>query len=555
MLGTIRNSYTGWVGMMIQTGSYPVVVNALGRIVVSGNSAAHLVKLVSGATGADVQAASVTVPTVGVVPGNFSYTNLSSPVTLNANSTYYLVSLESAGGDQWYDHDTTVQTTAVASVTSAVYSSGSSWALVAPAGQTYGPVNFEYGATASGPPSITQQPQNAIVTVGQSATFSITATSGSPLSYQWQSQASGASGFTNISGATSSTYTTPPSQAANNGTQFLCVVTNSTASIPSNSATLTVQPPSAGQPYVLSTSLGYLRNNYSGWVGTSITVDVSPITITALGRMFAPGNSGPHTVKIVNAATGVDVPGASVSISMSGGTAGSFIYANPSSPIVLSANTSYYLLTQETSGGDQWYDFTNTTATTNWVAALSGGVYGSSGSYSVVGGSAGHMYGPVDFQYAVAPTNYITASTLGTLRNNYSGWVGMAVTVGGAPLVVSQLGRMVAPGDSGTHVVKLVSAGGADIPGGSVTVSTSGVTSGSFAYASLSAPVRLTANTTYFIVSQETAGGDLWYDLDTALQTVNVATLVSPIYGPGTSYAAVTGAGNHSYGPLDFRFQ
>jgi hypothetical protein len=448
-----------------------------------------------------------------------------------------------------------VQTTNVARVTSSVYNSGTSWAISGGAGQTYGPVDFEYGATSNGPPVITQQPQSATVTVGQSATFSVAATSGTPLTYQWQSQAPGASGFTNIQGAMANTYSTPPSQISGNGTQFLCVVTNSSASVSSAAATLTVQPPSSGKPYVLSTVLGSLRNNYTGWVGMSISVNASPLTITALGRMFAPGNTLSHAVKIVNGATGADVAGSSVSIPMSGGTAGSFVYGNLSAPIVLNPNAVYYVLSQESSGGDQWYDFSNTSATTNWVAALTGSVYGTAAPYTSVAGSAGRMYGPVDFEYSVPPTNYIISSSVGTLRNNFTGWVGMAIEVGGAPLSVSQLGRMVAPSNSTTHVVKLVSATGTDITGGSVTVNTSGMAAGGFAYATLSAPVTLSPNTTYYIVSQETSGGDLWYDLDTTLQTVNVASDVNAIYNAGSSYTAVGGSGGHSYGPLDFVFQ
>jgi hypothetical protein len=114
---------------------------------------------------------------------------------------------------------------------------------------------------------------------------------------------------------------------------------------------------------------------------------------------------------------------------------------------------------------------------------------------------------------------------------------------------------MVAPGNSATHVVKLVSATGSDIAGGSVTVNTSGATVGSFTYAPLSNPVTLSPNTTYYILSQETSGADLWYDLDTTLQTLNVASDVNAVYGSGSPYAAVGGSAGHSYGPLDFRFQ
>src|SRR6185312_16286913 len=88
-------------------------------------------------------------------------------------------------------------------------------------------------------PSITQQPANKTVTVGQTATFSVTATGTAPLSYQWQK------GTTNIAGATSSSYTTPVTVSGDNNSQFRVVVSNSVNSVTSNAATLTVNSPVA----------------------------------------------------------------------------------------------------------------------------------------------------------------------------------------------------------------------------------------------------------------------------------------------------------------------
>ena len=45
-----------------------------------------------------------------------------------------------------------------------------------------------------------------------------------------------------------------------------------------------------------------------------------------------------------------------------------------------------------------------------------------------------------------AGTPYVTSKTLGTLRNNFTGWVGMQLTVGSSGLVITSLGRIVAPG-------------------------------------------------------------------------------------------------------------
>ncbi|MCX5714133.1 MAG: hypothetical protein NT033_04860, partial [Candidatus Omnitrophica bacterium] len=59
------------------------------------------------------------------------------------------------------------------------------------------------------------------------------------LTYQWQKKAPAAAAFSNISGATSASYTFT-TLASDNGAQFKCTVTNSAGSVTSNAATLTV---------------------------------------------------------------------------------------------------------------------------------------------------------------------------------------------------------------------------------------------------------------------------------------------------------------------------
>ena len=88
-------------------------------------------------------------------------------------------------------------------------------------------------------PSITVQPSSQTVTAPAVATFSVTATGSGTLTYQWQRNGS------NISGATSSSYTTPATAvtggSANNGDTYRCIVTGDTApAATSSSATLTV---------------------------------------------------------------------------------------------------------------------------------------------------------------------------------------------------------------------------------------------------------------------------------------------------------------------------
>src|SRR5262249_8190657 len=86
------------------------------------------------------------------------------------------------------------------------------------------------------------------------------------------------------------------------------------------------------------------------------------------------GNVGSHTIKIIQVSTGQDVPGASVTVSASAGTASTFQYGTLLTPVTLLANTSYYIVSQEFAGGDQWHDADGTVITTS-VASVDQGVY------------------------------------------------------------------------------------------------------------------------------------------------------------------------------------
>jgi hypothetical protein len=138
----LRSDFTGWLGMKLTVGTNPLTVSALGRIAVNGNSGTHSIKLVKASDGTDVTGGSVLLSMSGGTPGQFSYAALASPITLQANTAYYLVSQELQGGDQWYDYGT-VSTTSAATVNNAVYGDGTSWALVGGSNVAYGPPSFK----------------------------------------------------------------------------------------------------------------------------------------------------------------------------------------------------------------------------------------------------------------------------------------------------------------------------------------------------------------------------------------------------------------------------
>ena len=90
------------------------------------------------------------------------------------------------------------------------------------------------GSGSGSLPTITAQPASQTVTVGQTATFSVAASGSGTLIYQWSKNG------TPITGATSSSYTTPATTTSDNGAQFNVSVTDAAGSVVSNSASLTV---------------------------------------------------------------------------------------------------------------------------------------------------------------------------------------------------------------------------------------------------------------------------------------------------------------------------
>ena len=135
---------------------------------------------------------------------------------------------------------------------------------------------------------ITAQPQPQTVCSPATATFSATAT-GSSLTYQWQVSSNGGTTYTNITGATASTYTTGPTAAAMNGNLYRVVVFSCTPTgINSNDALLTVNTPVAvsAQPSDQTVCQG---------ASTSFTVTAAGTGITYQWQYSATGCGGTFT--------------------------------------------------------------------------------------------------------------------------------------------------------------------------------------------------------------------------------------------------------------------
>jgi Immunoglobulin I-set domain len=91
--------------------------------------------------------------------------------------------------------------------------------------------------------TITKQPSSVYIESGDAASFSVSAVSALPLTYQWYQAAPGTAVFTPIPAATSSTYTLPSADVSVSGSTYYVIVSNGvTLSVQSNTAALFVGP-------------------------------------------------------------------------------------------------------------------------------------------------------------------------------------------------------------------------------------------------------------------------------------------------------------------------
>lgn len=179
-------------------------------------------------------------------------------------------------------------------------SDGNPWAVLGV------PVLGDAGGAVA--PSITTQPVSVTVTVGQTATFSVAASGSGTLTYQWQRNG------TNISGATSASYSLTNAQTLDSGAQFRCVVTGDTSPpATSSAATLTVTAATATQVIVSLTTDGTTpAANLSGlkWAyWDQITPDLMSTAPVARGSTGSTNPSGVFTASIVGTVRAVGQTG------------------------------------------------------------------------------------------------------------------------------------------------------------------------------------------------------------------------------------------------------
>jgi immunoglobulin I-set domain protein len=162
-------------------------------------------------------------------------------------------------------------------------------------------------------PSITSDPTNQVVAVGQSAIFSASANGTPTPTVQWQQSIDGGKTFSDINGETSTTLTLNNVTTAMSGYEYQAVFANSAGSVTSSAAILAVQ--SNSSPTTLTPGNATLTFNSAGLSmpisatvnSTSGTVNEGAVTFMVLNNGTAIG-SGQAAVVNGQASTTLSLP-------------------------------------------------------------------------------------------------------------------------------------------------------------------------------------------------------------------------------------------------------
>jgi len=157
----------------------------------------------------------------------------------------------------------------------------------------------------------------------------------------------------------------------------------------------------------------------------------------------------------------------------------------------------------------------------------------------------------------------ITNQTLGALAPPAAMWVGFKFTVGPQDIYAYDIGRWYAPGNAGSHSVRILNASGATM--GGVSVALSGAGSNAYVHSPLYTrdvllndylrPIRLLSNQTYYVMSQESASGDRFHGDTTAVHASPDVTIDGAATWTGSGAAfTLTAPGAYTFGPVNFRY-
>ncbi len=250
----------------------------------SGQTGAQIYVLVTNASGSATSATATLTVTAAATAPTITQQPVSVSVTAGQATSFSVIATGTAPLTyQWFMNGTATGTNS-STFSIAQTSTGQTGAQIhVKVSNTTGSATSDSVTLTVNPPpptapAISQQPTNATVTAGQSATFTVTATGTAPLTYQW---------FMNgdAVGTNSNTYTISQTTLGQSGAQIYVTVTNVVNTATSQTVTLTVNAVPTSTVNVLTYHNDVARTGQNLSESTLTTANVKSASFGMVGNL------------------------------------------------------------------------------------------------------------------------------------------------------------------------------------------------------------------------------------------------------------------------------
>jgi len=265
----------------------------------TGQTGAQIYVVVTNAGGSAMSATVTLTVTAAATAPTITQQPVSVTVTVGQSAAFSVIATGTAPLTyQWFMNGTAAGTNS-STFSIAQAATGQTGAQIhvkvsnATGSATSNTVTLTVNPAAPTAPAITQQPTNATVTAGQSATFTVTATGTAPLIYQW---------FMNggAVGTNSSSYTISQTTLGQSGAQIYVKVSNAVSSATSQTVTLTVNAVQTSSVNVLTYHNDVARTGQNLNETTLTTANVKSANFGIVGNMSVDGGVDAEPLYVSN---------------------------------------------------------------------------------------------------------------------------------------------------------------------------------------------------------------------------------------------------------------